>query len=72
MRFPAGTPTREAAESLAPGLAAGLTILDRSIDEMRVALAADPGNLDLQCSLAARYQQKLAVLQSALMRVEAT
>jgi hypothetical protein len=72
LRLPAATPERETAESLAPGLAEGLTILDRSIDETRAALVTDPNNIELQCLLAARFQQKLALLQAALMRVEAT
>jgi len=72
LRLPVGPGTRAAATSLADGLISGLSILDRSIDETRQALAADPDNPALQRMLTARYQQKLALLHAALLRVETT
>jgi hypothetical protein len=65
----AGAP---AASEAAADVSAGLAILDRSIDEMRAALASAPHDPALERMLAARYQQKLAVLHAALLRVEST
>jgi hypothetical protein len=56
----------------ATDLSAGLAILDRSIDETRAALASAPHDPGLERMLAARYQQKLALLHAALLRVEST
>jgi hypothetical protein len=42
-----------------------LTILDQAIRESETALAADPGNPDLEQLLTARYEQRLALLRHA-------
>jgi len=67
-----GPGTRAAATSLADGLISGCrSSIDRST-KTRQALAADPDNPALQRMLTARYQQKLALLHAALLRVETT
>jgi hypothetical protein len=43
-----------------------LSSLDRSIDQSRRALEADPGNVDLTSQLAAARQKKVAVLRRAV------
>lgn len=54
---------------LAPGTVAtlerNLAVIDAAIAESRAALAADPGNRDLEALLWASYRQKVALLQQA-------
>lgn len=67
-----GTLAPDRAAAWTPGLSAGMAILDQSIDETRTALQSQPGDPALQRMLAARYQQKLALLNAALIGVEKT
>lgn len=60
----------DAMTAVAAGLTQALPIVDRSIAEVQAALASHPGDPDLQRMLAARYEQKLALLQATLQRVE--
>jgi anti-sigma factor RsiW len=70
LRVESSAPAQTAAWTA--GVASGVSILDLSIDETRAALAAQPGDPELQRLLAERYRQKLALLQTALLRVEHT
>jgi hypothetical protein len=65
-----GTAAIAAAAASAADVSAALVILDRSIDETRAALERVPGDPVLERMLTARYQQKLALLHAALLRVE--
>jgi anti-sigma-K factor RskA len=57
-------------EALTHSLTAGIEVVDRSIAETVAALEKNPGNVSLLKLVTLRYQQKLALLHSAMEIVE--